>query len=109
VSGARPPGDAVRVGVLVSVPPAAAFEVFTRLVFEWRNPNFGPQEVTEVEVRFDATASGTYVTVEHSGWVALPPDHPARHGQPVAEFSRMLGRWWGDLMTALREHVSTRG
>jgi uncharacterized protein YndB with AHSA1/START domain len=153
-----PRGDKVRVTVLVRVPPAIAFEVFTRetdlwwrrgprfrpggarvgvlqfepheggrlferfddagmievgrvtrwepperLVFEWRNSNFAPDEVTEVEVRFDASPSGTQVTLEHRGWSALRPDHPARHGLDDAAFVAMLGRWWAALMTSLRE------
>jgi uncharacterized protein YndB with AHSA1/START domain len=159
-------GDGVRVGVLVSVPPEVAFEVFTqeidlwwkrgprfrfggkspgvlhfepglggrlfesfgegsavrvqeagriklweppsRLVFEWRNSNFAPAEATEVVVRFEASAGGTYVTVEHRGWAALRPNHPARHGLVGAEYSRELGRWWGQLLSGLREHAVLR-
>jgi hypothetical protein len=33
-------------------------------------------------------------------------DHPARHGLEGVAFTRMIGLWWGALMTALREHVS---
>ncbi len=166
MSGAAGPGDRARVSVLVSIPPATAFDVFTqeidlwwrhgpkyrfggkkvgvlhfepglggrlfesfgegplarvveagritvwnppaRLVFEWRNLNIAEGEKTEVEVRFEATESGTYVTVEHRGWAALRPDHPARHGLQGADYSRMLGRWWGELMTSLREYAATR-
>ncbi len=46
------------------------------------------------------------VRVEHSGWNTLPDDHPARHGLTGAEFSRMIGMWWGDLARSLREHVA---
>ncbi len=52
---------------------------------------------------------GTRVTVQHRGWSALRPGHPARHGVDGAAFSRMMGLWWGDLMTALREFIETRG
>jgi hypothetical protein len=45
------------------------------------------------------------VTVHHRGWSALPEDHPARHGLTGAAFARMVGLWWGDLLTALREHA----
>ncbi|HEU4581751.1 MAG TPA: hypothetical protein VFS67_26025 [Polyangiaceae bacterium] len=31
-----------------------------------------------------------------------------RHGKAGADFARHLGLWWGDLMSALREHVLTR-
>jgi uncharacterized protein YndB with AHSA1/START domain len=83
-----------------------AWEPGARLEFEWRGVNFKPGEKTIVEVRFAPLRAGTMVTVEHRGWSALPPDHPARHGLEGADFSRMIGLWWGELMTALREHVS---
>jgi len=74
-----------------------------RLAFSWRNANFAPHESTDVTVEFTPTASGTLVTVTHVGLAALRADHPARHGLQGAEFSRMIGLWWGDQMTSLRE------
>ena len=74
-----------------------------RLAFTWRNANFGPTEQTEVEVEFHPTASGTLVTVTHRGWASLRDDHPARHGLLGADFARMIGMWWSDQMTSLRE------
>jgi uncharacterized protein YndB with AHSA1/START domain len=157
------PGDQANVSVLVTVPQAAAFRVFTeeidawwrrglryrvagarrgiirlepgvggrllesfegehgprvvqtgevtcwdppsRVVLRWRNVNFAPDEHTEVEVLFAATRSGTLVTVIHRGWSTLRPDHPARHGLGVQAFVRMTGMWWGELVSALREHA----
>jgi len=72
---------------------------------EWRGVNFKPQEKTLVEVSFEPSGEGTLVTVRHSGWASLPDDHPVRHGFVGPEFSRMIGLWWGELMTSLREHV----
>jgi uncharacterized protein YndB with AHSA1/START domain len=92
----------------VEVGRVTAWEPPARLVLEWRGVNFKPHEKTSVEVTFEACGDGTFVRVEHSGWAALPADHPARHGRTGAEFSRMLGMWWGDLMTSLREHVGAR-
>lgn len=77
-----------------------------RLVFEWRNSNFAPAEKTEVEVRFEPTATGTRVTVVHRGWAALRPDHPARHGMAVSAFARSVGLFWGDLLTSYRERAT---
>lgn len=77
-----------------------------RLALEWRAVNFKPHEKTLVEVTFTATGAGTMVRVEHRGWSALPGDHPARHGLEGAAFARMIGMWWGDLLTSLREHVA---
>jgi uncharacterized protein YndB with AHSA1/START domain len=76
-----------------------------RLVFEWRQGDFGPGDVTQVEVRFEAVKSGTRVTLEHRGWDALPLDHPARHGYSGGAFTSMIGLRWADLLTALRAHA----
>lgn len=79
-----------------------------RLEFEWRGVNFKPHEKTYVEVTFVASGDGTMVTVRHHGFSALPDDHPARHGLLGPEFSRMMGMWWGSLMTAMREYIAER-
>ncbi|MEO8362116.1 MAG: SRPBCC domain-containing protein [Vicinamibacteria bacterium] len=75
------------------------------LVIEWRASNFSSEEKTEVEVSFEAKPGGTFVTVCHRGWAAIRPDHPVRHRQDVAAFVRMMGLWWGDLLTSLRLRV----
>jgi uncharacterized protein YndB with AHSA1/START domain len=74
-----------------------------RLAFSWRNANFAAEETTAVEVAFSATARGTLVSVTHRGLASLRPDHPARHGLQGAEFNRLIGLWWGDQMSSLRE------
>lgn len=83
-----------------------AWEPPSSLELEWRGVNFKPHETTFVTVRFEPKRDGTLVTVRHRGWSALPDDHPVRHGQTGAAFSRTIGLWWGDLMTSLREHVA---
>ncbi len=83
-----------------------AWEPPHRFAFTWRNATFAPAEDTEVDVTFAATGTGTLVTVRHRGWTALRPDHPARHGMDDAAFSRSVGLWWGDQLTALREHTT---
>jgi len=70
--------------------------------------NFAPGESTQVEVVFEAVPTGTRVIVRHSGWAALRPDHPVRHGQQGPAFIRTTGLWWGDLMTSFREFVGDR-
>jgi uncharacterized protein YndB with AHSA1/START domain len=87
--------------VLVWEPPA-------RLVFEWRAVNFRDDERTEVEVLFEDSPSGCLVTLTHSGWTAIRPDHPARHGNGVSVFLREMSLWWGTLAGSFREHVLTR-
>jgi uncharacterized protein YndB with AHSA1/START domain len=70
--------------------------------FIWRNANFAADEATEVNIEFAPTASGTLITVTHSGLSTLREDHPARHGLQSAEFNRMIGLWWGEQMSSLR-------
>ena len=74
-----------------------------RLAFSWRNSNFAAGENTDVEISFEPNSSGTLVTVVHSGLASLRADHPARHGNRGAAFSRMMGLWWGEQMSALRQ------
>ena len=80
----------------------------TRLTLTWRSGNFAPGEDTEVDVRFEPVGESTRVTVRHSGWAALRPDHPARHGKTGAAMSHEVGAWWGALFTALREYLHGR-
>jgi uncharacterized protein YndB with AHSA1/START domain len=81
-----------------------AWEPPARLVFDWRGVNFDPLEKTEVEATFTPSRSGTLVEVAHRGWGRIRMDHPARHGLEVPAFIRMIGLWWGDLMTSMREY-----
>ncbi|HTJ82576.1 MAG TPA: SRPBCC domain-containing protein [Polyangiaceae bacterium] len=85
-----------------------AFDPPRSLSLEWRLSNFAPDEKTFVEITFAPMGVGTLVSVRHSGWSKLRAGHPARHGLEGAAFARMIGMWWGELMTALREHVATR-
>lgn len=89
-------------GAVHSIGEVLAWEPPARLLFWWRAVNFAPAEHTEVEVTFRAVGTGTHVTVLHRGWAALRPDHPVRHGQAPAAFIAMMGRWWGDQLSALR-------
>lgn len=77
-----------------------------RLLFQWRFSNFAPAEQTEVEVLFEPLGGGTRVTVTHRGWSGVRADHPARHAKASAEFLRMLGMWWADLLRALDERIA---
>jgi uncharacterized protein YndB with AHSA1/START domain len=77
------------------------------LRFDWRAANFVEGELTEVEVTFAASASGTLVTVTHRGWTGIRADHPVRHGQAVGPFLRTMGLWWRDLLESLRLYAAT--
>ena len=74
-----------------------------QLAFTWRNATFAPLEQTEVEVTFAPMGKSTLVTVRHRGWEALRRDHPARHGADDEALQRVIGLWWGDQLTSLRE------
>ncbi len=94
---------------LVEVGRVTIWDPPSRLVLEWRNTNFAPDESTEVEVLFESLGeASTRVTLYHRGWSALRPDHPARHGNSGAAMSRMIGMWWGDLMRSLADYVRER-
>ena len=81
----------------------------TEIDLWWRLSNFAPGERTEVEVSFEADGDdGTRVTVTHSDWNAIRPDHPARHGEISASFLRRLGLWWGGQLSVYRIHTGKR-
>jgi uncharacterized protein YndB with AHSA1/START domain len=83
-----------------------AWEPGARLRFEWRGADFARDETTEVEVWFEGRDGGTQVTLEHRGWAALRPGHPARRGLDGDAFTDMIGLRWGELLTTYRAHVS---
>jgi uncharacterized protein YndB with AHSA1/START domain len=81
------------------------WEPGARLVFDFRARNFLPGQKTEVEIRFEADADGTRVTLEHRGWQSIPPEHPARHGLTGGAFTSMMGLFWADLLVSARAHA----
>ncbi|HTC39376.1 MAG TPA: SRPBCC domain-containing protein [Steroidobacteraceae bacterium] len=87
---------------IIEVGRVRVWEPPHRLAFSWRSANFAPHEHTDVDIQFEPSASGTLVTVTHSGFSALRADHPVRHGLQDAEFCRMIGLWWGEQMSSLR-------
>jgi uncharacterized protein YndB with AHSA1/START domain len=93
---------------VIEVGRVSVWEPPHRLGFTWRNTNFAANEQTEVDVDFSPASAGTLVTVTHRGLSALRADHPARHGLQGAEFSRMIGLWWGEQMSSLRQVCALR-
>lgn len=82
----------------------SVWEPGRKLVFGFRGGNFTGNEITEVEVRFEADEGGTRLTLEHRGWDVIRSDHPVRHGLSEAAFWQMLGGWWGDLLRDARSY-----
>ena len=108
------PGPGGRLLEVYAKSPEELFEVgriliwarAKHLVFEWRQGSFTANEVTQVEVRFEAVRGGTRVTLEHRGWDTLSPDHRARHGFHGEAFTNMVGLRWADLLTAFKSCIS---
>jgi uncharacterized protein YndB with AHSA1/START domain len=78
-----------------------------RLVLGWRQASFAADQETELHVRFDdvgdpgGASAATRVVVEHFGWDAIPREHAARHGFPLATFQLRFAEWWQGLLHAL--------
>ncbi len=81
-----------------------AWEPGRRLALTWRQASFGPDEVTRVEVRFEAVGDETRVTVEHSGWDAIPRRHAARHGFPLGPFQQRQAEHWQASLASFRAY-----
>lgn len=79
-----------------------------RLVVGWRAATFGPDHVTEVEIRFEPAGAGARVTVEHRGWDTVPQDHVARHGFPLPLLLQRLGEHWRNGLAGLAEAIASR-
>jgi Activator of Hsp90 ATPase homolog 1-like protein len=91
---------------LLTVGTVTVWRPPSQLVLEWRGLALKGADKTEIEVRFEPSASGTLVTVTHRGWSRIAGDHPVRHGQPEQPFLRSLGLWWGELLSSLRARAS---
>lgn len=79
-----------------------------RLAFTWRQGTFAADQTTFVEVRFDAVADETRVTVEHRGWDMIPQKHAARHGFPLGVFQMRQAEHWRTLLGALGAQIDER-
>ena len=106
-------------GRLLEVYPGASNDAFEvgriltwipghRLAFEWRQLGFGPNDLTQVEIRFEAVENGTRVTLEHLGWESIPVGNLSRHGWSGQAFAAMIGSRWGGLLTSFRAHALVR-
>ena len=92
-------------GEVFEIGRITAWEPGALLAFTWRQASFAPDQVTEVEIRFEAVGSETRVTVEHRGWETVPQDHVARHTFPDAVFLQRHGEWWQALLASLRSRL----
>jgi uncharacterized protein YndB with AHSA1/START domain len=74
-----------------------AWEPGERVAFTWRTADRAEAASTDVDVRFAATAAGTRVTVEHSGWERL--------GAAAAGASEGYSAGWQELLTWYAERL----
>lgn len=95
-------------GALHDVGVITAWDPPSHFAFTWRSITFTRGETTSVAVTFTARNAGTEVTLEHHGWSTIPDDHPVRHGKVGSAFLGEIGRWWGGLLTTLRERIADR-
>lgn len=81
-------------GKVFEIGRVTAWERPSRLAFTWRQATFTPDQLTSVEVVFEAVGGETRVTVTHRGWDTIPQDHVARHGFPLqATHMRLMEHW----------------
>ena len=73
------------------------------LAVTWREASFGPDQATELHVRFEPIGEQTRVVVEHFGWDGIPASHAARHGFPLAPFQMRFAEWWQSLLRRFEE------
>ena len=84
----------------------AAWEPGRRLLFNWRQASFSPEQSTEVEVLFEPVGSETRVSIEHRAWDSIPRRHAARHGFPEQATLQRVAEWWRGSLEALRTRMS---
>lgn len=81
-------------GKVFEIGRVTAWQRGQRLAFTWRQASFAPDQITTVEVAFEAAGSETRVTVTHRGWDTIPQDHVARHGFPLQATQMHLANLW---------------
>ena len=81
----------------------SVWEPGRRLVFNWRQASFSPEQSTEVEVSFEAVGDQTRVSVEHRAWDTIPRTHVARHGFPENATLQRVAEWWQVSLAALKD------
>lgn len=77
-----------------------------RLVFQWRQANFRPEQSTEVEVCFKAVGAETRVSIEHRAWDTIPKEHVARHGFPEQATLQHVARWWRGSLVSFSDFLA---
>ncbi len=95
-------------GKVFEIGRVTAWERPSRLAFTWRQATFAPDQVTSVEVVFEAVGEETRVTVTHRGWETIPQDHVARHGFPLQATNMRLAELWREQLAAISRQVTDK-
>lgn len=74
-----------------------AWEPGRRLAYTWRQTDWGPEEKTQVEVRFEPIPTGTRVTITHSGWETVTNGEELSRGYRSGHME-LLG-WYAEAAT----------
>lgn len=90
-------------GKVFEIGRVTAWQRGARLAFTWRQATFTPDQITSVEVTFEAVGNDTRVTVTHRGWDTIPQEHAARHGFPLQATQGHLANGWRASLAALRD------
>ncbi|MDP3459155.1 MAG: SRPBCC domain-containing protein [Hyphomonas sp.] len=90
-------------GKVFEIGKVTAWQRGARLAFSWRQATFRPDQVTTVEVTFQAVGGDTRVTVTHRGWDTIPQDHVARHGFPLQATQTHLANAWRASLAAFSD------
>ena len=78
----------------------------SRLVFSWRQANFPPDLLTEVEVGFEAVGEETRVSIEHRGFDQMPKESAARHRFPDEVLLMRLADFWRSQIAAVGDELA---
>jgi hypothetical protein len=84
----------------------SVWDIGRRLVFQWRQASFGVEQLTEVEVCFEAVGDETRVSIEHRAWDTIPQMHVARHGFPEHVTLQHVADWWRLSLASLRDRLA---
>ncbi len=95
-------------GKVFEIGRISVWEPGRRLVFQWRQATFRPEQCTEVEVRFEPVDAETRVSIEHRAWDTIPQAHVARHGFPEQETLRHVAHWWRASLASLSQRLANR-
>jgi hypothetical protein len=93
--------ETLKTGKVFEIGRITVWQPGVALAFTWRQASFAPDQITHVELRFEAAGAETRITVEHHGWETVPQKHAARHGFPDVIFLRRHGEWWQALLNSL--------